>query len=110
MISHGLRFVRQRPQTVRTYALSCGGKRSHAVLCCDLCVMQFALRKLRGEHDAFNVCVAGTLSAGFLGATCECEMQPLDWELVKCLVIPSAEVAQAIQLESDAACGTPAYM
>jgi hypothetical protein len=35
------------------------------------CCVQFALRKLRGEHDAINVCLAGTVSAGFLGATCE---------------------------------------
>jgi hypothetical protein len=43
------------------------------VPCCAVpcCAVQFALEKLRGEHDAVNVCIAGTVSAGFLGATCE---------------------------------------
>jgi len=47
-----------------------------AVLCCVL--LQYALRKLRGEHDAVNVCVAGTVSAGFLGATCETHHRVID--------------------------------
>jgi heme/copper-type cytochrome/quinol oxidase subunit 3 len=33
---------------------------------------QHGLRALRGVDDAANVAVAGGLSAGFLGATCEC--------------------------------------
>jgi hypothetical protein len=70
-------IIKLRPYTVQVLEMLCCAARSSAVLCCAVLFchavnsMQFALRKLRGEHDAFNVCVAGTLSAGFLGATCE---------------------------------------
>lgn len=47
-----------RPAVPRRVVLTCA-------------VLQFALEKVRGEHDAVNVCIAGTVSAGFLGATCE---------------------------------------
>lgn len=40
------------------------------LLACVL--LQAGLRRLRGQDDALNVCVAGSVSAGFLGATCEC--------------------------------------
>lgn len=50
---------------------NCAADADGPAACIGCVLAQFALRKLRGEHDAFNVCVAGTVSAGFLGATCE---------------------------------------
>jgi hypothetical protein len=34
--------------------------------------LQVGLKAVRGQEDAANVCVAGTLSAALLGAFCEC--------------------------------------